>query len=56
MVRIPHLDFEIPPDTQKGRVTTIESILGLAINDLEKEQPVRKVKCNNLCCCNLNTH
>ncbi len=42
-VRIPHLDFEIPPNTQKGKVSTVESIIRQAVDDLEKEQPARKV-------------
>lgn len=43
LVRIPHLDFEIPAATQKGRITTIEGILDGAITDLDKDQPARKV-------------
>ena len=43
VVRIPELDFESPANTQKGRITTVESVLTEAISDLEKEQPVRKV-------------
>lgn len=42
-VRIPELEFEIPSHTQKGRITTIESILMESIEGLEREQPVRKV-------------
>ena len=42
-VRIPELEFEIPSHTQKGRITTIESILMQSVEGLEKEQPIRKV-------------
>ena len=45
LVRIPHLEFEIPPNTQKGKVSTVESILSQAVQDIEMEQPVRKVHC-----------
>ena len=43
-VIIPELNFEIPPNTQKGVITSIEGLLLKSINDLLKEQPVRKVK------------
>lgn len=46
-VHIPELDFEIPPHTQKGSITTVESILMQSVESLEKEQPVRKVCINN---------
>lgn len=42
-VQIPELEFEIPPCTQEGSITTVESILKQAVEGLEKEQPVRKV-------------
>jgi zinc finger protein len=41
-VCVPELDFEIPPSTNEGSITTIESILLKAAVGLEKEQPVRK--------------
>lgn len=41
-VQIPELEFEIPPCTQEGSITTVESILKQAVEGLEKEQPVRK--------------
>lgn len=44
VVCIPELDFEIPSNTQKGNITTVESVLSQAISDLEKDQPLRKVK------------
>ncbi len=53
-VRIPHLDFEIPPNTQKGKVSTVESILRQAVDDIEKEQPARKV--HYALCCKPNYH
>lgn len=49
IVLIPELEFEIPSMTQKGCITTVESIISQAIADLEKDQAVRKV-CNSLCC------
>lgn len=42
MTRIPELDFEIPPFTQKGALSTIEGIIDRAIGGLEQEQPIRK--------------
>ncbi|XP_012275576.1 zinc finger protein ZPR1 [Orussus abietinus] len=42
MVRIPHLDFEIPALSQKGEVTTIEGIIDKSIAGLEQDQPVRR--------------
>lgn len=43
LVKVPELNFEIPPNTQRGVVTTIEGLLSRCISDLLKEQPVRKV-------------
>lgn len=45
-VVIPELKFEIPPNTQKGVITTIEGLLLKSIDDLLKEQPIRKVHIN----------
>eukprot|EP00118_Oscarella_pearsei_P021122 m.234891 g.234891 ORF g.234891 m.234891 type:complete len:446 (+) comp40122_c1_seq3:1824-3161(+) len=42
LVTIPELELEIPAKTQKGDVTTIESILLKLSSGLEKEQPLRK--------------
>ncbi|XP_034389466.1 zinc finger protein ZPR1 [Cyclopterus lumpus] len=39
--RIPELDFEIPPFTQKGALSTIEGLLDRAVEGLEQEQPAR---------------
>ncbi|XP_028262102.1 zinc finger protein ZPR1 [Parambassis ranga] len=41
-LRIPELDFEIPPFTQKGSLSTIEGLLDRAIAGLEQDQPVRR--------------
>ncbi|NXF33218.1 ZPR1 protein, partial [Nyctibius bracteatus] len=40
--RIPELDFEIPPFTQKGVLTTIEGLIDRAVAGLEQDQPVRR--------------
>uniref|UniRef100_A0A8C8MCF8 Zinc finger protein 259 n=1 Tax=Oncorhynchus tshawytscha TaxID=74940 RepID=A0A8C8MCF8_ONCTS len=39
--RIPELDFEIPPYTQKGSLSTIEGLLDRAVAGLEQDQPLR---------------
>uniref|UniRef100_A0AAY5L5K8 Zinc finger ZPR1-type domain-containing protein n=1 Tax=Esox lucius TaxID=8010 RepID=A0AAY5L5K8_ESOLU len=41
--RIPELDFEIPPYTQKGSLSTIEGLLDRAVAGLKQDQPLRKV-------------
>ncbi|KAI5635929.1 ZPR1 zinc-finger domain-containing protein [Phthorimaea operculella] len=41
-VRIPHLDFEIPAQSQKGEVTTVEGIIQRAIAGLTQDQEVRR--------------
>ena len=43
-VCIPELEFEIPPGSQKGCISTVEGILVQAAAKLEQEQPLRKVK------------
>lgn len=40
--RIPELDFEIPPFTQKGSLSTVEGLIDRAVAGLEQDQPVRK--------------
>lgn len=40
-VKIPEVDFEIP--AQRGQLTTIEGLLSTVVDDLESDQPVRKV-------------
>lgn len=41
-VRIPELDFEIPPGTQNGVFTTIEGLLDKAIDGLAAGQEIRR--------------
>ena len=43
MVRIPELDFEIPPNTQKGSVSTVEGLIWQSAERLEEGQPERRV-------------
>lgn len=40
--RIPELDFEIPPFTQKGALSTVEGLLDRAVAGLEQDQPLRQ--------------
>ncbi|XP_061833608.1 zinc finger protein ZPR1 [Nerophis lumbriciformis] len=40
--RIPELDFEIPPFTQKGSLSTIEGLLDRAVAGLEQDQVARQ--------------
>lgn len=42
-LEIPELGFEIPANTQKGSLNTLEGILGRAIDGISDQQPVRKV-------------
>ncbi|KAM9814144.1 zinc finger protein ZPR1 [Neosynchiropus ocellatus] len=42
VTRIPELDFEIPPFTQKGSLSTIEGILDRTISGLVQDQPLRE--------------
>lgn len=42
-ISIPELDFEIPPESQKGILTTIEGIIDRAVTGLQQEQPVRRI-------------
>ncbi|XP_013178955.1 PREDICTED: zinc finger protein ZPR1 [Papilio xuthus] len=41
-VRIPELDFEIPAQSQKGEVTTVEGIIARAISGLQQDQVARR--------------
>ncbi|KAK0182601.1 hypothetical protein PV327_000722 [Microctonus hyperodae] len=41
-VRFPKLDFEIPAQSQKGEITTVEGIIDRSINGLEQDQPRRR--------------
>ena len=40
---IPNLEFEIPPNTQKGSINTLEGFIKLSIEGLEQDQPSRRV-------------
>ena len=50
-VHIPELDFEVPPTTQVGVVTTVEGIITEAISGLGQEQPTRRVSPCCECVC-----
>ncbi|XP_059612173.1 zinc finger protein ZPR1 [Phlebotomus argentipes] len=41
-IKIVELDFEIPSQSQKGEITTIEGILERSIKGLEQEQTIRR--------------
>lgn len=41
-IRIPELDFEIPSQSQKGEVTTVEGIVSRAIAGLNQDQETRR--------------
>uniref|UniRef100_A0A6P7FPP1 Zinc finger protein ZPR1 n=1 Tax=Diabrotica virgifera virgifera TaxID=50390 RepID=A0A6P7FPP1_DIAVI len=43
-VKLVELDFEIPPKSQKGEVTTVEGVINRSITGLEQDQPVRKIQ------------
>lgn len=43
-VKFVELDFEIPAQSQKGEVTTIEGIIDRSIAGLEQDQPVRRIE------------
>lgn len=40
-IRLPDMDFEIPPNTQRGLLNTVEGFLAKAKEDLEREQVFR---------------
>lgn len=42
-IRIPELDLEIPPQTQKGTINTVEGYLQKTIEGLSDLQDERKV-------------
>nr|CAG4646285.1 EOG090X06TU [Macrothrix elegans] len=42
-VKIPEVEFEIPPQSKRGEVTTVEGIISRVIAGLEQDQPVRKI-------------
>ncbi|KAG8283180.1 nucleolar zinc-finger protein [Homalodisca vitripennis] len=43
-IRIPEVDFEIPSQSQKGEVTTVEGIIDRAITGLTQDQEVRRAE------------
>ncbi|XP_069675200.1 zinc finger protein ZPR1 [Periplaneta americana] len=43
-VRIVELDFEIPAQSQRGEVTTVEGVIDRAITGLEQDQPLRRIQ------------
>jgi len=43
MFRIEELDFEAPPFTSKGALTTVEGMIQTAMEGLEQQQAVRKI-------------
>lgn len=43
LIKIPSVDFEIPANSQKGTLSTIEGILKRTIDGLKQHQPVRKI-------------
>ncbi|XP_037044909.1 zinc finger protein ZPR1 [Bradysia coprophila] len=42
-VKIVEVDFEIPAQSQRGEVTTLEGIIDRAVQGLEQDQPVRRI-------------
>lgn len=42
-VKFVELDFEIPSQSQKGEITTLEGIIDRSIEGLKQDQPVRRV-------------
>ncbi|XP_031623256.1 zinc finger protein ZPR1 [Contarinia nasturtii] len=43
-VKFVELDFEIPAQSQKGEVTTIEGIINRSVAGLEQDQPLRRIE------------
>eukprot|EP01130_Rhizamoeba_saxonica_P009745 TRINITY_DN3976_c0_g1_i1.p1 TRINITY_DN3976_c0_g1~~TRINITY_DN3976_c0_g1_i1.p1 ORF type:complete len:528 (+),score=155.86 TRINITY_DN3976_c0_g1_i1:50-1633(+) len=43
-IAIPHLEFEIPPETQKGVLSTVEGVISKARDGLEHVQPLRRIQ------------
>ncbi|KAG5481912.1 hypothetical protein LSCM4_06991 [Leishmania orientalis] len=43
-VTIPELELEIPPESQKGNLNTVEGILEQTYNGLQLQQPLRKIQ------------
>ncbi|XP_063235643.1 zinc finger protein ZPR1 [Bacillus rossius redtenbacheri] len=49
-VQIPELEFEIPAQSQKGEVTTVEGIIDRSIQGLEQDQVVRRIQNPEVAC------
>ena len=47
-IRVPDLDLEIPPQTQKGTINTVEGFLSKTIEGLSDLQEERKVYINEV--------
>lgn len=43
-VRIEELEFEIPSNSQKGEITTIEGVIDRSVAGLQQDQPTRKIE------------
>lgn len=43
-VKIIEVDFEIPAQSQKGEVTTVEGVIDRAVAGLQQDQPVRRIQ------------
>ncbi|CAB3363716.1 Hypothetical predicted protein [Cloeon dipterum] len=43
-IKVPELEFEIPSQSQKGEVTTIEGVLDRSIRGLEQDQTLRRIQ------------
>ncbi|XP_021920026.1 zinc finger protein ZPR1 isoform X2 [Zootermopsis nevadensis] len=43
-VKIVELDFEIPAQSQKGEITTVEGVIDRAISGLQQDQPLRRIE------------
>ncbi|XP_059477370.1 zinc finger protein ZPR1 [Neocloeon triangulifer] len=43
-IKIAELEFEIPAQSQKGEVTTVEGILDRSVQGLEQDQPLRRIQ------------
>ena len=42
-IRIPELDLEIPPETQKGTINTVEGLFSKTVDGLQELQEERRV-------------
>ncbi|XQJ26323.1 zinc-finger protein ZPR1, putative [Leishmania guyanensis] len=48
-VTVPELELEIPPESQKGSLTTVEGILEQTYYGLQLQQPLRKIQHPEVC-------